>query len=88
MKLSLWFAAAMSLALLSVPATAVPPNGRPEYGVYCVQGRLTVEQKQIEELKRVFGGDVCRLDQDPSLVGAREKVQRLGGTGAGCSCEM
>ena len=88
MTLSLRLAAALSLALMSFSASAIPANGRPEWGVYCIQGRLTVEQKQIEELKRVFGGDVCRLDQDPSLVGAREKVQRLGGPGAGCSCEM
>jgi len=88
MNRSLRIAAALAFALTSFAALASPQNGRPDYGVYCVQGRLTVEQKNIEELKRMFGEDVCRLDQDPSLTGAREKVQRLGGTGAGCSCQI
>ena len=88
MNRRLWFVAVLTLAVVSLPVAAVSPNGRPEYGVYCVLGRLTVEQKQIEELKHQFGCDVCRLDQDPSLVGAREKAQRLGGPGAGCTCEM
>ncbi len=79
-------AAALASLLAPVPVVAAAPAVRPEYGVYCVQGRLVLEQKRIEELKHAFGGDVCRLDQDPSLDGARRKATRLGGAGAKCSC--
>ena len=88
MNWSLRLAAALALPLVSLTVLAAPGNLRPDYGVYCIQGRLSVEQKHIEELKRAFGDNVCRLDQDPSQSGAREKEKRLGGSGAGCSCEM
>ena len=77
-----------AFAVASMPLGAASQNPRPDYGVYCVQGRLVVEQKHIEELKRAFGEDVCRLDQDPTPTGAREKVVRMGGAGAECSCSI
>jgi hypothetical protein len=89
MNRSMRLLAALAVALFPLVASSMPPvASRPEFGIYCVQGRLAVEQKRIEELKRVYGGDVCRLDQDASANGAFQKVQRLGGPGAGCSCEM
>lgn len=88
MNLWLRIPAALVLCLASLPAPAAPAMVRPEYGVYCIQGHLAIEQKHIEELKRSFGENVCRLDQDPSQSGARDKVQRLGGHGAVCSCDM
>lgn len=60
---------------------------REDYGVFCVRGRLSLEQRRIEELKASVGHDVCRLDQDQSEAAAREKILRLGGIGARCSCE-
>jgi len=45
------------------------------------------DQKRIEELKSLFGTDVCRLEQDQTELGAREKAHRLGGVGSVCSCD-
>jgi hypothetical protein len=88
MNRMLWALTLAAVAVVaSLPRNAAPQNPRPDYGIYCVQGRLVVDQKCIEELKRAFGEDVCRLDQDPSLNGAREKVLRMGGSGANCSCQ-
>lgn len=87
MHRSMRLLAALAVSLFPLAAASMSPQARPEYGVYCVQGRLAIEQKRIEELKRVYGDEVCRLDQDPSATGAQEKVQRLGGHGSGCSCE-
>ena len=63
------------------------PWARDDFGVFCIRGHLSLEQKRIEELKTQHGGDVCRLDQDSSEAGAREKIRRMGGAGAECSCE-
>lgn len=57
-----------------------------DFGVFCVRGRLVLDQRRIEELKSVHGDDVCRLDQDATEAGARAKVERLGGIGASCTC--
>lgn len=58
-----------------------------DYGVYCVKGRLVIDQRDIEELKNQYRADVCRLDQHPCAWEAAEKVRRLGGVGATCTCE-
>lgn len=58
-----------------------------DFGVFCVRGRLALEQRRIEELKSLVGHDVCRLDQEQSEAAARAKVLRLGGIGAPCSCD-
>ena len=57
-----------------------------DYGVYCVKGRLVIDQRDIEELKYLYKADVCRLDQDPCASEVVEKVNRLGGLGASCAC--
>ena len=78
--------AALCATLALLPASGDAAAGA-DYGVYCVRGRLLVEQKRIEELKAAHGEDVCRLEQDATEAGARDKAVRLGGIGAACECE-
>ena len=70
----------------SLPAFASTQNPH-DYGVYCVQDKLVVVQKPIEEAKCSLGDAVCRLEQDRTDAGARDKAIRLGGIGAKCTCE-
>lgn len=79
--LSLSFVAALPLPV------AAGPRSASDYGVFCIQGRLMVDARCIEELKAQHGRDVCRLDQDPSEPGAHDKALRLGGVGSDCSCD-
>lgn len=74
------------LAALPLPAVAVPRSSS-DFGVFCIQGRLIVDTRCIEELKAQHGQDVCRLDQDPSEPGAQDKALRLGGVGSDCACD-
>ncbi len=76
---------AFSIPLAGASVDASPPIAS-DYGVFCVRGRLTLDQRRIEELKTAHGDDVCRLDQDGTEAGARAKVDRLGGVGAVCTC--
>lgn len=83
-----------ALAVVLVLAAAVVPLRsaaltRPgaDYGLYCLQGRLIVDRRDIEELKNRYRSDVCRLDQDPCASGILEKLRRLGGPGAACDCQ-
>lgn len=57
-----------------------------DYGVYCVKGKIALDQRCIEELKGRNGGDVCRLNEDLTEYGAVSKVEKLGGIGATCAC--
>lgn len=84
MKIAAGFTAFL-LFLVGAIAEASPRVGA-DYGVFCVQGRLVLDQRRIEELKTAHGEDVCRLDQDATEDGARSKVERLGGLGAPCTC--
>lgn len=63
-------------------------SGRTEFGVFCVDGRLVLAQKRLEEMKQVHRGSVCRVDQDQSDTAAREKLLRRGGASAPCSCDL
>jgi hypothetical protein len=74
--------------LAGIPgATASSSRPGADYGVYCVKGRLVIDQRDIEELKNQYRADVCRLDQHPCAWEAAETVRRLGGVGAACNCE-
>lgn len=74
--------------LAGIPGVvASPARLGADYGVYCVKGRLVIDQRDIEELKNQYRADVCRLDQHPCAWEAAEKVRRLGGVGASCLCE-
>lgn len=83
MRIAAGFALALFLAGASLDAS---PRAGADYGVFCVRGRLALDQRRIEELKTAHGDDVCRLDQDATEDGARSKVERLGGVGATCTC--
>ncbi len=76
----------MAAASATTAVTASPRLGS-DYGVFCVHGRLAVDPRRIEELKAAFGEDVCRLEQDATETGAREKILRLGGAGSTCVCD-
>ncbi|MBM4394963.1 MAG: hypothetical protein FJ087_04660 [Deltaproteobacteria bacterium] len=80
---------AAAAGVFAATASDVPASARigNDYGVFCVKGRLVLDQRRIEELKSAYGSDVCRLDQDATEAGAREKASRLGGAGASCTCE-
>ena len=82
-------ATAFMFAALLAPVPAGAHNLRmgSDFGVFCVRSRLQVDQRRIEELKSAYGDDVCRLDQDPSESGARDKALKLGGVGATCTCD-
>jgi len=69
-------------------ARAQPQSGRIEIGVFCVEGRLVLAQKRIEEMKQNHPGPVCRLEQDQSDTAARQKLLQMGGANAPCSCEI
>ena len=77
----------MAFAVLTCIPAVASPKASADFGVFCVRGRLQVDQKRIEELKSTFGEDVCRLEQDATETGAREKAHRLGGVGSTCLCE-
>ncbi|HOU52959.1 MAG TPA: hypothetical protein PLQ97_03435 [Myxococcota bacterium] len=84
-----WLAvAALLVAGSGSFARAQPQPGRTEIGVFCVEGRLVLAQKRIEEMKQYYRGAVCRLDQDHSDTAAREKLLRMGGANAPCSCDF
>jgi len=72
--------------IVSLPMFAFGQDPR-DYGVYCIHGKLAVVQKPIEEVKCSLGGEVCRLEQDLTDAGARDKATRLGGIGAQCTCD-
>lgn len=65
---------------------ASPARIGADYGIYCLQGRLVVDRRDLEVLKNQYRAEVCRLDQDPCASGIIEKLQRLGGAGAPCAC--
>ncbi len=75
-------------SIVSLCGMAADAHARPgaDFGVFCVRGRLALDQRRIEELKTAHGDDVCRLDQDATEAGARSKIERLGGVGASCTC--
>lgn len=85
MRIAAGIALALAWLLSGVAGEANPRIGA-DFGVFCVRGRLALDQRCIEELKTAFGDDVCRLDQDATEAGARSKVERLGGLGAACTC--
>ncbi len=85
MRIAAGIALAGTLLLSGTTADADLRIGA-DFGVFCVRGRLVLDQRRIEELKTVHGDDVCRLDQDATEAGARSKVERLGGVGASCTC--
>jgi len=78
----------VAASLAGIPGAAASSSRLgADYGVYCVKGRLVIDQRDIEELKNQYRADVCRLDQHPCAWEAAEKVRRLGGVGATCTCE-
>lgn len=85
MRIAAGIVLAGTLLLPGMTADANPRIGA-DFGVFCVRGRLALDQRRIEELKTAHGDDVCRLDQDATEAGARSKVDRLGGVGASCTC--
>lgn len=66
---------------------ASPARIGADYGIYCLQGRLVVDRRDLEVLKNQYRADVCRLDLDPCASGILEKLQRMGGAGASCTCK-
>ena len=81
-----WVIAAALIGLFPIGSGSSEPLRYTNYGVFCVRGHLTLDERRIEELKTVHGGDVCRLDEDETEAGARAKAERLGGIGATCTC--
>jgi len=81
-------AAAFLAAVPGLPARAQPQSARTEIGVFCVEGRLVLAQKRIGEMTQNYRGPVCRLEQDRSDTAAREKLLRMGGANAPCSCDF
>jgi len=78
--------AIFAILLLTTPSLYARLPAGVDFGVYCVNGKIALDQRCIEELKTRNGDDVCRLNQDLTEYGAVSKVEQLGGIGASCAC--
>ncbi len=57
------------------------------YRVYCAKGKIEVDSRSLEQMKRARGEDVCLLREFPTLEAAESYAETKGGKGAPCDCK-
>ena len=58
-----------------------------KYRVFCVNGRIEIQSRTLEEMKKARGSNVCQLGSEHDSTTAAYNYARLyGGVGASCSC--
>jgi len=58
-----------------------------KYRIFCVNGKIEIDTRDINEMKAARGDQVCELDSFGSLTEARIASKRRGGVGAPCACK-
>lgn len=74
---------AMMLGAAAVHGTVQAAAG---YRVYCAKGKIEVDSRSLEQMKRARGDDVCLLREFPTLEAAESFAEAKGGKGAPCDC--
>jgi hypothetical protein len=57
-----------------------------KYKIYCVNGRLEIGTRNLEEMKAARGNHVCLKGSFDSFEEAIDASKRQGGVGSACSC--
>jgi len=75
-----------ALMLATVLAVLTPAAALADYYAYCVRGRIQVDQRSPEEMRRNLGA--CPMSQGFSTRSSAESFARrnFGGIGGSCSC--
>ncbi len=58
-----------------------------KYKLYCVNGKVEIGTRTLEDIKWARGEDVCMLASFDNLSEAEEAANHYGGIGADCSCQ-
>jgi hypothetical protein len=74
---------AMMLGAVAVHGTVQAAG----YRVYCAKGKIEVDSRSLEQMKRARGDDVCLLREFPTLEAAENFADSKGGKGAPCDCK-
>jgi hypothetical protein len=81
-------AALMTLSGLGVTLragdAAFPAVGA--YRVYCANGKIEVDSRSLEQIKKARGANVCQLAEFGSLSEAESYAEGKGGKGGPCAC--
>lgn len=57
------------------------------YKIYCVDGKVHISNRELDEMKAMRGSRVCLLESYDNLNEATQAAKRYGGVGATCSCQ-
>ena|SRR2546428_6506407 len=57
-----------------------------KYKVYCVNGKIEIGTRTLEEMKAARGNQVCLKGSFDSFDEAIDASRRQGGVGSACSC--
>ena len=71
--------------LATLLASAVRAEEDP-YKLYCAAGKIQVDQRRFEVMKKEYGKDVCSFGDFTSRDLADKRAVLFGGAGAKCSC--
>ena len=75
----------VALILACVLAGAVVAQTDP-FKVYCVDGKIRVDQRTFLEMKKAFSPSVCAFGEFETASQANAYAQKFGSEGAKCSC--
>ena len=69
--------------LVKQPAQVQQPK---RYKIYCADGKVSISQRGVDDVKATRGSRVCLLESFDTLAEAMKAAKRYGGTRANCSC--
>jgi hypothetical protein len=73
-----------ALAYLVMPSVA---QSSAKYSVYCANGKIEVDMRNLDQMKSARGSDVCQLGEFNYLSDAQSFAKKnFVGVGAKCSC--
>jgi hypothetical protein len=57
-----------------------------KYKIYCVNGKIEIGTRNLDEMKSARGNQVCLKGSFDSFEEAMDASKRQGGVGSACSC--
>ncbi len=82
-----WMMALGFAMIFGASSIATTVNAAAGYRVYCAKGKIEVDSRSLEQMKRARGDDVCLLKEFPTLEDAETFADTRGGKGAPCDCK-
>ncbi len=80
------FLSLMALALLFMVSPILKADNKDYYSVYCADGKIEVEMRNLEQMKSARGSNVCSMQKFESASSAEDFAKKQGGKGSACSC--